>query len=122
MQLNNAVADAIVSKTKGASAAFIKELMRRSAQFALLEGKDTTLRLNSVDAALEEMVFIGGSLNLKLLGAADGLDVNSRGQGGLWVLISVRLQNDRRARKRKRCATTLCQSGEWPKAFLGTQH
>src|SRR5438034_9816467 len=40
MKLNEAVADAIVSKTKGASAAFIKELMRRSAQFALLEGKD----------------------------------------------------------------------------------
>ena len=30
MQLNNVVADAIVSKTKGASAAFIKELIRRS--------------------------------------------------------------------------------------------
>jgi ATP-dependent 26S proteasome regulatory subunit len=85
MQLNNAVADAIVSKTKGASAAFIKELMRRSAQFALLESKDTTLTLNSVDAALEEMVFIGGSLNLKLLGAADGLDVNSRGEGGFRI-------------------------------------
>lgn len=85
MQLNNIVADAIVSKTKGASAAFIKELMRRSAQFALLEGKDTTLRLNSVGAALEEMVFIGGSLNLKLLGAADSLEANSSGEGGFRI-------------------------------------
>jgi len=75
MKLNDAVAGTIVSKTKGASAAFIKELMRRSAQFALHESKDTILTLKSVDAALEEMVFIGGSLNLKLLGAADGLDL-----------------------------------------------
>jgi ATP-dependent 26S proteasome regulatory subunit len=79
MKLNDPLADAIVSKTKGASAAFIKELMRRSAQFALLEGKDSTLTLKSVDAALEEMVFIGGSLNLKLLGAADGLEANRTG-------------------------------------------
>jgi AAA+ superfamily predicted ATPase len=79
MKLNEAVADAIVSKTKGASAAFIKELMRRSAQFALLEGKDPILTLKSVDAALEEMVFIGGSLNLKILGAADGLEPNRTG-------------------------------------------
>jgi ATPase family associated with various cellular activities (AAA) len=82
MKLNDAVADPIVSKTKGASAAFIKELMRRSAQFALHEGKDTILTLKSVDAALEEMVFIGGSLNLKLLGAADGLEANRTGDGG----------------------------------------
>ena len=82
MKLNDAVADAIVSKTKGASAAFIKELMRRSAQFALHESKDTILTLKSVDAALEEMVFIGGSLNLKLLGAADGLEANRTGDGG----------------------------------------
>jgi hypothetical protein len=81
MQLNESVADAIVSKTRGASAAFIKELMRRSAQFALLEGKDPILTLKSVDTALEEMVFIGGSLNLKILGAADCLEANRTGDG-----------------------------------------
>ena len=85
MKLNDAVAEAIVSRTKGASAAFIKELMRRSAQFALQEGKDTTLTLKSVDAALEEMVFIGGSLNLKILGAADGLEANRTGNASFLI-------------------------------------
>jgi ATP-dependent 26S proteasome regulatory subunit len=59
----------IVSKTKGASAAFIKELMRRSAQFVLLRGQQRSLTIADIDAALEEMVFLGGALNLKLLGA-----------------------------------------------------
>jgi hypothetical protein len=63
----------------------IKELMRRSAQFALLEGKDAILTLKSVDAALEEMVFIGGSLNLRLLGAADGLEANRTGDDGFRI-------------------------------------
>jgi len=63
------VAGLIVQKTKGVSAAFIKELMRRSAQFQFeMDGKGV-LQQRSVDAALEEMLFIGGSLNAKLLGA-----------------------------------------------------
>lgn len=44
--------------------------MRRSAQFQLEMGGDIVLRQTAVDAALEEMVFLGGSLNLKLLGGA----------------------------------------------------
>jgi ATPase family associated with various cellular activities (AAA) len=71
LQLNDGVVEAIAVKTKGVSAAFIKELMRRSAQFLLQAGKDTVLTLGAVDAALEEMVFLGGSLNLKLLGASE---------------------------------------------------
>jgi cell division protease FtsH len=59
-----------VKKTKGASAAFIKELMRRAAQFNLQEGKNGSLTANEVDSALEEMLFAGGSLNAKLLGAS----------------------------------------------------
>jgi hypothetical protein len=71
LQLHDDVVEAIVAKTKGVSAAFIKELMRRSAQFLLQAGKDTVITLGAVDAALEEMVFLGGSLNLKLLGASE---------------------------------------------------
>lgn len=71
LQLDDDVVEAIVAKTNGVSAAFIKELMRRSAQFYLQAGKDTVLTLSAVDAALEEMVFLGGSLNLKLLGASE---------------------------------------------------
>lgn len=53
------VLERIVHKTNGASAALIKELMRRGAQF-LLERGDEHLELAHVDAALEEMLFQGG--------------------------------------------------------------
>lgn len=57
----------LVQKTKGGSGAFIKELMRRSAQF-LVESGDKHLNQSHVEAALDEMIFSGGSLNAKLLG------------------------------------------------------
>ena len=59
--------DLIVRKTKGASGAFIKELMRRSAQF-LLETAAANLSERHVESALDEMLFSGGELNSKLLG------------------------------------------------------
>jgi ATP-dependent 26S proteasome regulatory subunit len=58
----------IVSRTKGVSAAFIKELMRRCAQFEIESSGTHTLSQASVDAALEEMLFAGGTLNRRLLG------------------------------------------------------
>ena len=64
------VVDTVVRKTKKASPAFIKELMRRSAQYQLQAGKDGPLRIEQVEAALDEMLFSGGSLNVKLLGGA----------------------------------------------------
>ena len=60
----------LVKKTKGASAAFIKELMRRAAQFNLQDGNRGRLTANEFNLALEEMLFTGGSLNAKLLGAS----------------------------------------------------
>ena len=69
LELRPHIVDLIVRKTHGASAAFIKELMRRSAQF-MLETSALGLLVEHVDAALEEMLFAGGSLNAKLLGAA----------------------------------------------------
>ena len=63
--------ETIVSKTDKASAAFIKELMRRAAQFYIQNGCEGALQVADVNAALEEMLFTGGSLNAKLLGAAD---------------------------------------------------
>ena len=62
--------DLIVRRSKGSSPAFIKELMRRSAQFQIEMGSDRVLSSTAVDSAIEEMVFIGGALNLKLLGGA----------------------------------------------------
>ena len=43
-----------VSRTKGVSAAFIKELLRRCAQFQLEFSKETVLTKEAVDAALQE--------------------------------------------------------------------
>lgn len=64
------VISVIVRKTKGASAAFIKELMRRAAQFYLQSGNNGRLQLEDLDSALEEILFGGGSLNVKLLGGS----------------------------------------------------
>ncbi len=63
----------IVRKTDRASAAFIKELMRRAAQFYIQNGSSGQLRSEDLNEALEEMLFSGGSLNAKLLGA-EGLN------------------------------------------------
>jgi ATPase family associated with various cellular activities (AAA) len=62
------VADEIVRRTERASAAFIKELMRRAAQFSLHEGHGSRLTIEHVRSGLDEMLFSGGSLNVKLLG------------------------------------------------------
>jgi len=69
LPLSEGVVDSLVKKTKGGSAAFIKELMRRSAQFNLQNGTRGPLSASEVDSALEEMLFSGGSLNARLLGA-----------------------------------------------------
>lgn len=61
----------LVQKTKGGSGAFIKELMRRGAQF-LIESGASTIGQSHIEAALDEMIFSGGSLNAKLLGFAQG--------------------------------------------------
>jgi hypothetical protein len=70
LPLQDDVVDMIVRKTDRASAAFIKELMRRAAQFYLQDGGSGRLKPEELNAALEEMLFSGGSLNAKLLGAA----------------------------------------------------
>jgi hypothetical protein len=58
----------IVSRTKGVSAAFIKELMRRCAQFQIEFSDGAALTQRAIDAAIEEMLFAGGTLNRRLLG------------------------------------------------------
>ena len=69
LEVSGPILDAIVSRTKGVSAAFIKELMRRCAQFQVESSAGATLTMSAVDAALEEMLFAGGTLNRRLLGA-----------------------------------------------------
>jgi hypothetical protein len=68
LQISDDLLDLIVRRTKGVSAAFIKELMRRCAQFQIEASGGTDLAQAAVDAALEEMLFAGGALNRRLLG------------------------------------------------------
>lgn len=70
LQLSEQLTELIVRRTKGASPAFIKELMRRAAQFQFEFGEHSELKQSAVDNAIEEMVFSGGTLNLKLLGGS----------------------------------------------------
>lgn len=66
------VAEAVVAntvaRTAGVSAAFIKELMRRAAQFQLEREGAEEITQADIENALEELLFRGGSLNRKLLG------------------------------------------------------
>jgi cell division protease FtsH len=71
LPLDENVVETIVQRTDKASAAFIKELMRRAAQFYIQNGSKGHLQLADLNAALEEMLFAGGSLNAKLLGASE---------------------------------------------------
>jgi len=70
LEVPSDVLDVIVRRTNGSSPAFIKELMRRSAQFQIELSGDQLLQQSAVDAAIEEMVIAGGALNLKLLGGS----------------------------------------------------
>jgi hypothetical protein len=67
--LEEEVVRRVVERTERVSAAFIKELMRRSVQFHLERADSNRIEWEDVEKALEEMLFRGGSLNLKLLGA-----------------------------------------------------
>ncbi len=70
LDLDEDAVASVVNRTAGGSAALIKELMRRAAQF-LMESGDQRIRAAHFDAALEEMLFSGGSLNAALLGGGE---------------------------------------------------
>lgn len=59
-----------VGRTKGVSAAFIKELMRRTAQSSIMRGRADVVTSQNIAEALDDMLFTGGALNVKLLGGA----------------------------------------------------
>jgi hypothetical protein len=72
IQIPAHVTQEIVQKTEGVSAAFIKELMRRSLQFHLAEADGPMLTATDVRRALDEMLVIGGRLNQRTLGFGSG--------------------------------------------------
>jgi ATP-dependent 26S proteasome regulatory subunit len=71
LKISDELIELIVSRTKGVSGAFIKELMRRCAQFQIEFSGGAILAQPAVDAAVEEMLFTGGALNRRLLGGQD---------------------------------------------------
>ena len=62
----------ITKRTESVSASFIKELMRRIVQFHIEADGTGMVTHTDIDNALDEMLFKGGMLNLKLLGARAG--------------------------------------------------
>ena len=57
-------------RTNGVSAAFIKELMRRIPQASIVRDGGSTVGSEDISEALDDMLFAGGKLNVKLLGGA----------------------------------------------------
>lgn len=70
LKVSGEIETSIAQRTEGASAAFIKELMRRSAQYLIGEGHSDRLEQKHLNLALDEMLFGGGRLNVRLLGGA----------------------------------------------------
>ncbi|HJT15208.1 MAG TPA: ATP-binding protein [Dongiaceae bacterium] len=72
LKLGNALVAEAVKRTDGVSAAFIKELMRRTVQSAIARGSSAKKVVEPTDAdlgeALDDMLFAGGQLNVRLLG------------------------------------------------------
>ena len=70
LPLGDAVVSEAAQRTKGVSAAFIKELMRRIAQASIARDGGASVESGDIGEALDDMLFAGGKLNVKLLGGA----------------------------------------------------
>jgi ATP-dependent 26S proteasome regulatory subunit len=70
LPLDQSVVDEAARRTRGVSCAFIKELMRRIAQSAVARDGGESVVTADLDEALDDMLFAGGRLNVKLLGGA----------------------------------------------------
>jgi len=75
LPLGDAVVEEATQRTKGVSAAFIKELMRRIAQASIARDGGATVGTGDIVEALDDMLFAGGKLNVKLLGGAKEMAV-----------------------------------------------
>ncbi|MGJ4943246.1 AAA family ATPase [Bradyrhizobium sp. HKCCYLS1011] len=71
LTLTETIVAEAVNRTAGVSAAFIKELMRRTAQSNLMRGDGGVVTSADLAEALDDMLFTGGQLNVRLLGGAD---------------------------------------------------
>jgi ATP-dependent 26S proteasome regulatory subunit len=71
LMLDPAVVRDAVRRTEGVSAAFLKEMMRRTAQASIGRDGRGDVTGADLDEALDDMLFSGGKLNIKLLGGVD---------------------------------------------------
>src|SRR2546430_14823332 len=78
LEISEGLMELVVSRTKGVSGAFIKELMRRCAQFQIESSHGNVLTQSAVDAAIEEMLFTGGALTRRLLGGEGAVEIPSQ--------------------------------------------
>lgn len=65
--------DGLVARTRGTSAAFIRELLRRAALVAVDRDSDV-VEQGDMDSALDEIIHLGGPLTKALLGASHDVD------------------------------------------------
>jgi len=75
LPLGEAVIVEAARRTKGVSAGFIKELMRRIAQASIARDRGSRVEPDDVSEALDDMLFAGGRLNVRLLGGAQDVGV-----------------------------------------------
>ncbi len=68
LQIANSLNDDIVNRTKGVSASFIKELMRRLAQYSIERDANGRVNAKDIEQALNEMLFSNKVLNRSILG------------------------------------------------------
>lgn len=68
LQLRIRNLDEFVKRTEGASAAFIRELLRKGALFAADDGDSNEVEDRHLDDAIKELVVDGGELTKSLLG------------------------------------------------------
>jgi hypothetical protein len=71
LSLSSALIEDVVSRTRGVSASFIKELMRRFAQYSIERDDAGRVTQEDIDQALNEMLFDNSVLNRTILGAQD---------------------------------------------------
>jgi AAA+ superfamily predicted ATPase/ATP-dependent Clp protease adapter protein ClpS len=69
LSVSNAIAENVINRTHDVSASFIKELMRRFAQYSIERSGNGVVSAEDVDQALNEMLFDNSRLNRSVLGA-----------------------------------------------------
>jgi ATP-dependent 26S proteasome regulatory subunit len=70
MTLDETTISDLVARTAGASAAFLKELLRRATLGAEMRQGGAAVERQDVDAALEELLGAGGTISRSLLGGS----------------------------------------------------